>query len=204
MKKLFVRLGVGTALLVLLAFLFMRSLEDTRTTPYTVERQHLREWTLILNSAARGNEPLLALRPRAELAASLFREIFSRSMESMNAPVDPAIPLVLRAEYDRVVADQLSHEALLSGARTAGLETSSPTPRCVVHRRVSEPGGTRQVYLVLFEAPAVSQFRQGLGLDPAAVAPVLFVAGAGAEFDSWLPQRIDPAADCLAPVDVSG
>ena len=31
---------------------------------------------------------------------------------------------------------------------------------------------------------------------------MLFVAGAGPDFNSWLPQRVNPDADCLAPVEI--
>ena len=71
----------------------------------------------------------------------------------------------------------------------------------VVHHRVSEPGGTRQVYFLLFDAPAIGQFRRQIGLDPADLAPILFIAGAGPDFNSWLPQRA--TAECLAPVEVA-
>ena len=204
MKKLLIKAGAGVLLLTALAFLFMRSLEDTRTAPYTVERGDLGEWTLVLQPESRENEPLLSLRPKPELAATLFRQIFSRSMESLISPVDPAIPIVLGGEYDRVVADHLSREALRAAAESAGLESAAMTPRCLVHRRASVPGGTRQVYFILFDAPTVSQFRERLGLDPAAVAPTLFVGGAGADFAAWLPQRADAATDCLAPIEVAG
>jgi hypothetical protein len=73
-----------------------------------------------------------------------------------------------------------------------------------VHRRVSEPAGVRQVYFVYLNAPAIAAFRQQVGLDPHALAPILFIAGAGADFDSWLPQQIDPGRDCLAPVEIAG
>ena len=46
------------------------------------------------------------------------------------------------------------------------------------------------------------QFRRQIGLDPDALSPVMFVAGAGADFNSWLPQRINAEADCLAPVEI--
>ena len=201
-RSLVVKIGVGALAIAVFAFLFMRSIDETRSTPYTVERQHLRGWTLAIEPAANPGDPLLAVRPSQELASSLFRQIFSRAMESMNAPVAPAVPLVLRAEFDKVVRDQLTPETLLTAARMAGLESASMTPRCVVHRRVSEPGGTQQVYFVVFDAPAVSQFRQQLGLDPAALAPILFVAGAGTDFNKWLPQRVNVDADCLAPIEI--
>jgi hypothetical protein len=201
-KPLLIKVAASAGALAAFGLLFMRSLEDSRTAPYTVERQHLRTWTLALEPASRPNDPLLILRPSPELATAVFRQVFSRAMESLNTPLAPAVPLVLRAEFDRVVADQLTQEALLSAARSARLETAEIAPRCVVHRRVSEPGGTRQVYFLLFDAPAIMQFRQQIGLDPAELSPILFIAGAGPDFTSWLPQRVNAEADCLAPVEI--
>jgi len=40
----------------------------------------------------------------------------------------------------------------------------------------------------------------GLG-EP--LSPVLFVAGAGSDFNSWLPQRVNAGADCVAPVEIA-
>ena len=202
MKSLTIKIAIGVCVVAIFAFLFMRSLEDARATPYTVERKQLGGWTLALESAADANDPLLALRPPPELAGELFRQIFSRAMESMNAAIAPVVPLVLRGEFDRVVGDQLTREALLAAARTAGLEKAVMMPHCVVHRRVSEPGNTRQVYFVVFDAPLVAQFRRQLGLDPPAVAQILFVAGTGVDFNSWLPQRVNLDTDCVAPVHV--
>ena len=71
-----------------------------------------------------------------------------------------------------------------------------------MQRRISEPGGVRQAYLVFFDAPAIAQFRRQIGLDPDALSPIMFVAGAGADFNSWLPQRVNADADCLAPVEI--
>jgi hypothetical protein len=202
-KSLLIKLAVGLAAASAFGFLFMRSLHDTTRAAYTAQRQHLQHWTLVLEPSSRDTDPLLALRPTPELANVLFHQVFSRTMESLNAPAAPAVPVVLRGEFARVVRDQFTQEALLAAARGAGLETAGITPRCLVHRRVSEPGGTRQVFFVLFDAPSVSQFRQQLGLDPAALAPVLFIAGAGADFNSWLPQRVNADADCLAPVETA-
>lgn len=143
------------------------------------------------------------MRAGPELVSGLFRQVFSRAMESVNTPLAPSIPLVLLGEFDSMVGRQLTSETLLAAARTAGLETARMTPRCLVHRRVSEPGQTRQVFFVLFDAPAVSQFRRQLGLDPAALSPVMFIAGAGTDFKDWLPQRVNAEADCLAPVEIS-
>ncbi len=133
----------------------------------------------------------------------LFKQIFARAMESLNSPTAPSIPVVLRGEFDRVVGDQLSQEAMLAAAKAAGIESTAPSsPRCLVQRRISEPGGVRQVYLVFFDAPAIAQFRRQIGLDPDALSPIMFVAGAGADFNSWLPQRVNADTDCLAPVEI--
>jgi len=201
-KSLLIKIAAGVVGIGVFAVLFMRSLEDTRSAVYTVERADLQSWMLALEPASAANDPLLVLRPSPELAAGLFRQIFARAMESLNSPTAPSIAVVLRGEFDRVVGDQLSQEAMLAAAKTAAIEATAPSPRCLVQRRISEPGGVRQVFLVFFDAPAIAQFRRQIGLDPDALSPVMFVAGAGADFNSWLPQRVDADADCLAPVEI--
>ena len=154
-----------------------------------------RPWTLALEPASASNHPVLVLRPPPELAAGIFKQIFSRAMESLNSPMTPSIPVVLRGEFDATVGGRMTQDAMLAAAVAAGVE-AAPVPRCLVHRRISEPGGVRQVYLVFFDAPAIAQFRRQLGLDAEALSPVLFVAGAGSDFNSWLPQRVNAGADC--------
>ena len=201
--SLLIKLAVGLAAATAFGFLFMRSLHDTTRAAYTAQRQHLQRWTLVLQPSSRPTDPLLALRPTPELANGLFHQVFSRTMESLDAPG--------RAGRSRGAARRVRPGGPRSihtgstpcGRPGSGLETAGITPRCLVHRRVSEPGGTRQVFFVLFDAPSVSQFRQQLGLDPAALAPVLFIAGSGADFNSWLPQRVNAEADCLAPVETA-
>jgi hypothetical protein len=202
-KSVAVKLAVAVLGIALFALLFMRSLEDTRTEAYTIDPAHVQSWALALEPASAPNDPLLVLRPSPDLASGLFKQIFSRAMESLNSPTAPAIPLVLRGEFDRDVGDQLTQEAMMAAAKAAGLEAAGPTPRCLVHRRISEPGGVRQAYLVYFNAPAVAQFRRAIGLEPDALSPVMFVAGAGTDFASWLPQRINEAADCVAPIEMT-
>ena len=198
-----VKIAIGLAAAGVFGLLFVRSLDDARTTPYTVPARHLTRWTVALESTSAPNEPMLVLRPSAELASGLFKQIFSRAMESLNTPVSPSVPLVLRGEFDRALGDQLTPDALLTAARDAGLASAAPVPRCLVHRHVSEPGGVRQVFFVYFDAPDVSRFRRQIGLDADAMSAVLAVAGAGADFNTWLPQTVNPEADCLAPIDVT-
>jgi hypothetical protein len=201
-KSLPVKIAAGVVALGAFGYLFMYSLEDTRSEAYTVERAHIQSWTLALEPASAANDPLLVLRPSPELAAGLFKQIFSRAMESLNSPTAPSIPVVLRSEFDRVAGDQLTPEGMLAAAQAAGVEATAPSPRCLVQRRISEPGGVRQAYLVFFDAPAIAEFRRQIGLDPDTLSPIMFVAGAGADFNSWLPQRVNADADCLAPVEI--
>ena len=133
---------------------------------------------------------LLGLQPGKETAAILFGQVFSRSGESLSGPVPAAMPLVLQSEFTPGQAGALSPDALLTSARAAGLESATLEPRCMAHRRISEPGITRQVYFVRFDWPAFGAFRQqvaqqmraagGSGLDPAALSPVLIVAASDA------------------------
>ena len=201
-KTLLIKVALVIVAIVAFAFMFMRSIEETRTAAYTVQRAHLQSWALSLETASAANHPVLVLRAAPELASGLFKQIFSRAMESLNSPAEPSIPIVLRGELD-LMGERMTQDSMLSAARTAGIEASAPLPRCLVHRRISEPGGVRQAYLVLFDAPAIAQFRRQLGLDADALAPVLFVAGTGADFNAWLPQRVIADADCIAPIEIA-
>jgi hypothetical protein len=137
-KSLLIKISIGIACVAAFGLLFMRSLDDARTSPYTVERQDLAGWSVVHEPAAAPSDPVVSLRSTPVLAAGLFRQIFSRAMESLNTPAAPAIPLVLKGEFDRRLADAMTPEALMTAARNAGLETAELVPRCLVHRRVSE------------------------------------------------------------------
>lgn len=194
--------------------LFVRSLRDTQSAPYAADPAHLRNWTVAIVPATMPSDPMLVLRPPPELVGALFRQIFSRTMESLNVPGVPGMPLVLQGEFDRGIAAQMTPEAVADAARAAGLEQAPLQPRCVGFRRVSAPGVTRQLYFILFDAPAFEQFRQhigarqppgqagGVGFDPVALSPVLLIAESAPPAGGWLPLRSDPDADCLAPVTV--
>jgi hypothetical protein len=197
-----IKIAIGLAAIAVFGWLFMRSIRDTQSEPYDVPGAHLQPAALAIESASRPNDPLLVLRPVPDLATGLFKQIFARAMESLNSPTTPSIPVVLRGEFDRSIADRLTEDALLSAARNAGIDKPALSPRCLVHRRVSEPGGVRQAYLVLFDAPAIVEFRRQLGLEADTLSPVMFIAGAGSDFASWLPQRIHAESDCLAPIEV--
>jgi hypothetical protein len=206
--KIVVALGV----LAVLGFLFVRSVQDARSTPYTIEPEHVRNGLVVFEPASSPTEPVLALRPPQELAIGLFRQVFARSMESLSAPTPPGIPLLLQGEFDRAFAGRVTPDALVAAARDAGLESAELEPRCLAYRRVSEPGVTRQLFFVVFNAPAFERFRTQIGalrdgsaapgtdFDPAALSPVLIIAASEPTVGRWLPLRADPEADCIAPI----
>jgi hypothetical protein len=205
---------VAVAALGALAVLFVRSAQSSRETPFTVEQGSLAGWRLVVQPEAAALGSWLALGPPDSLASPLGREIFRRGGESVNYPSPPLVPLLLQSEFDRAFAGVVMPDDIVSLARSAGLESAAFTPRCMGRRRVSEPGATRGVYFLLFDAPAFTGFRQQLVerlgatggnaslFDPAALSPVLIVAALDGNFARWMPLRADPDVDCLAPVEV--
>lgn len=213
-RSTFIRVAVWLVALGALAVLFLRSAQSTREAPFTVERDSLGPWRLDLEP---DQDPLgawLALRPPAPLAASLGREIFTRGGESVHYPNPASLPLLLQSEFDRAIAGTLMPDTVMTIARAVGLESAAFEPQCMGRRRISEPGGTRGVYFVLFDAPAFGQFREQIAaaigragghasrFDPAALSPVLVVAAIDENFSRWMPLRANPGVDCLAPIDV--
>lgn len=205
--RLLLKVTFGLAAIGGLGYLFIHSLETARSEPYTVERAHLGTWTLVLDAAGGPNTPLLVARTDLELVSSLFRQLFNRTMESMNSPAAASIPIVLRGEFDRGLAGRMTPAALLAAAREAGLETAAHEPRCLAHRRISEPGLTRQTYFAIVTSPAIVRFREQLArtadsaLDAAALTPIMFVGASDGAFHHWLPIRAGDE-DCVAPIRI--
>jgi hypothetical protein len=210
MKRALIKMAIIVAAVGGFAWLFVHSVVNVRSEPYEVARSRFAGWTLAVDPSPNASRVLLGLQPGKETAAILFGQVFSRSGESLSGPVPAAMPLVLQSEFSPGQAGTLAPDALLTSARAAGLESSPFEPRCMAHRRISEPGITRQVYFLRFDWPALSAFRRqvaqrmraagGSGLDPAALSPVLIVAGSDAEFGRWLPLRAEQEDDCLAPM----
>jgi hypothetical protein len=211
-RNLPIKIAVALVVIAGLGFLFVRSARTARSAAYTLQRPQLHNWTLALETASSPTAPLLVLRPPAALAPDVFHQIFSRAMETLNAPETAGMPLVLRNEFDAALAGRLTPDALLAAGRSAGLESIALEPQCLALRRVSAPGLTRQVYFVLFDVPAFGRFRTQLaeragasgagGFDPAALSPIVIIAGSGRALSEWLPLRADPASDCVAPIAV--
>lgn len=206
-SKLPARLAIGLAILGVLGYLFVSSLETTRAEPYQVNLANLTGWALALDRtpAAPANAPLLILRTDSALVSNLFRQVFSRTMESMRTPASSSIAIVLQGEFASALGSRMTPDQLLVAAREAGLEGAVHEPRCVVHRRISEPGSTRQVYAALMSSPTIVSFREALaaqaegGLDAAALTPVMLVGASDDTFHRWLPMRAGED-DCVAPI----
>lgn len=199
------------AALGVLGYAFVRSAQSSRATPYTVPAADLAGWRVTVDAADGGSGRVVSLTPGAGFVPGLFPQVFSRAGETLAAPSEPGLPLVVEAEFARM-GGALTAADIAALAREAGLEGAAVQPRCMVHRRVSEPRLTRQVYFVLFDLPAFQDFRQRVAarlaaagaapaaFDPAALSPAVIVAASDAVFSRWLPLTADPAADCVAPV----
>jgi hypothetical protein len=211
--KTLLKVMIALVAVAVLAMLFVRSAGSTRAQPFTVKRPHLAGWTLTI---APEGDPLgssLSITPKAELMPPLARDLFAREGESLHYP-PPAMPVVLRSEFQRAIAGVLTAEALLDSAREAGLESATFEPRCMARHRVSSPGVIRAVYFLLFDVPQFGQFREQLAqrlraagrdpalFDPAALSPVVIAADLDGGFSGWLPLRADPDVDCFAPIAV--
>lgn len=198
-----IKVVVVLLLLAGVGLLFVRSAQDSRAQPYQVSSRHLAGWTLAVDTAADAPGSVVSLRPPPELPMNLFRQLFSRQMESMSTPMAPGIPLALRQE----LPSTLSAEQVLAMARSAGLEGAALTPECVGYRRVSAMGATRQLYYIVFNVSGFDAFRKALAqqagpaFDPAGLSPVMMMA-AQPDFYGWMPIGADAERDCVAPVTV--
>src|SRR6187401_34947 len=100
-SRALLRVAIALAAVAVFGYLFIHSLETTRSEPYTVARAHVGKWTLVLEPAEGPNAPLLSARTGDELVPVLFRQLFARANESMSSPSTSSIPVVLHGEFDR-------------------------------------------------------------------------------------------------------
>lgn len=198
-----IKVAIAIVLLAGVALLFVRSVKDARAEPYLVNASHLQNWALGIDTAADADGAVVSLRPQPELPMNLFRQLFSRQMESLGTPSQPGIPIALGRE----IPSEITADTVLALAREAGLDRAVPAPKCVGYRRVSDPGITRQLYFMWFDVPGFDRFRQALasragpGFAPAGLSPVLLMA-AQPSFAGWLPVVVDQNRDCIAPVTI--
>ncbi len=211
--KALVKVAFALVAVAVLTALLVLSARSTGARPFTVARQHLTGWILALPPDADPLGSVLSMVPKAELVPPLGRDLFARMGVTLHYP-PPAMPLVLRSEFERAIAGGLTIEALLDAAREAGLESVTLQPRCMARQRSSAPGAVRGVYFLLFDLPEFTRFREQVAqrlraagrdaalFDPTALSPVVIAADLDGRFGGWLPLRAEPEADCFAPVVV--
>ena len=213
-RTTWLKLGVSALLVVGLPWLFLRSVQDTIAEPYAVDPEGLSGWTLAIHETRQPAPAVITLLPPGGLVPDLFQQIFHRTMESMTTPAQPAMPVVLQSEFAASLRDVLLPEDILEAALESGLEDTKFGPVCMAVKREPSGGRTRQLYFVVFEAPAFTQFRQELArlyaegggaapFDPTALELVLPVASSDANFAGWWPLEVDREVDCLARLRVS-
>jgi hypothetical protein len=194
-------------------YLFLRSAQSVRSEPYLIEQQYLAPVTLTLQTPVTSTSPMLVLQPPQQFGSRLFNQVFSRMMESMKGSAADGVPVILGGEYERALAGRYTPQELLEAAQAAGLDSTDFTPVCVAVRRVSEPGLAQQAYFVIFEWPALVEFREQVAreietlptagaFDAASLSPVMIIAATDVDFDRWLPISARAVSDCIAPIGV--
>ena len=210
-RSLVVKSIVTLVVLAGLALLFAATLRNVTAEPYTVHPENLREWVVELTPYQDSNGAILSLRPPAALSMGLFDQVFQRTMASFSTPATPAVPLILRREFDTALSGVISPEELIQLARGAELENTTLQPRCMSVYRTSA-GREQQLFFVLFDFPQFYEFRakvselldsrnsEGKQFDPESLTAALLVAASeGASFDQ-VPPRQALEAYCEAPV----
>ena len=208
-KQTLVKLVVGLAVLIVVPWLFLRTLQDTIAAPYEVPADALSGWTLVLADPVRPAVWAVGLQPPALFRAGLFDQLFDRTMASMTSPIDDVLPIVLDAELRGGPAAGLSPETIRQAADEAGLERARLQPACMAVKRQTFAGRTREFFFVVFDVPEVAAFRQhlgelaGEGAGADALGPldlILPIAGSDTAFTGWWPVVVDRELDCQAPV----
>jgi len=210
-RKTWLKVGLLALFIVGMPWLFLRTVQNTIAEPYVIDNASLSGWTLALAETRQPSPALITLQPPGELVSELFQQIFHRTMESLVTAGQPAMPVVLQSEFVTALREVLSPEVILEVARQSGLEEARLDPVCMAVKRERAAGRTRQLYFVVFEAPAFLRFRQALArlyvegggagsFDPAGLDLVLPIASSDGDFAVWWPLEVDRATDCQAPL----
>jgi len=180
--------------------------------PFTIPPATLSRWTLV---ASDGTDPwVVGMRPPDSLTSALFREASRRAGRTLIAPPHPALPLVLRPEFDEGLQGVYGTDSVLRIARDAGIEGEVFAPVCLAHRTSEGPSGRAEVYFVPFTSAAFNHIRvdlvpaepehAGIGVyEPGALTPILIVGASDSSFDRWWPMPFDQSSDCEAPLGTS-
>ena len=204
-----VKLAVAGVALAALSWLFLKTIRDTISEPYSVNATALSGWEVVAGEP--GDPALVALQPPALLSADLFQQVFQRTMQSLSAPARPSLPLVLQSEYADSLQGVLGVDRIMRLAHDSGLASARLEPVCIGRRRESAPGRAAELFFAVFNAPEFDEFRQalmpaqpehgGTGVyDPAALRPILTIAATDRNFVRWWPITVDEKTDCEAPL----
>ena len=214
-RRLISKILIGLLATSLLFMLFLKTLRQTESTPYVMDKTHVTGWTVRVNPSVGPEGPLLALAPPRELAMNLFQQVFERTMESMNAPAAYGITLVLRSEFDHALAEFFNTDELATLAKRSGLETAVFNPKCLAVRQGKTQNEPRRIFFVLFEIPEFQKFREavrrllierggdGSTFDQVPLTPVLYLAATDGGFQRWPSPVVAPDQECVAPVELS-
>lgn len=180
------------------------------STPVQVAPTVPERWTLVTSD---GTDPwIVAVKPPDTLTASLFAEVSRRVGARLVAPAHPAIPLVLRSEFDEALQGAFGVDSIHRMAADAALDGGKAfEPVCLAHQTVDGAEGRADLYFVPFESAGFNQLRvslipehpeqAGIGeYDPALISPVLVIGATENGFERWWPIRVNRDRDCQAPV----
>jgi hypothetical protein len=207
-KQTLVKLVLVLIALIVVPWLFLRTLQNTIAEPYEVALEALSGWTLVLADPARPAVWAVGLQPPSLFRSGLFDQLFDRTMASMTSPVDDVLPIALGSEL-RGGPGAISPDAIRRAADEAGLERARLQPVCMAVKRETFAGRTREFHFVVFDIPEVAAFRLRLdelvadGAGGAVLGPldlILPIAGSDAAFGGWWPVVVDRETDCQAPV----
>ena len=104
------------------------------------------------------------MKPPEPLLQQLFTEASRHAgkNEEVTPVPHPALPLVLRSEFDEGLQGVYGTDSVLRIAREAGIETSTFRPVCLAHRTATGTAGRAEVYFVPFTSDAFNQIRVDL------------------------------------------
>jgi hypothetical protein len=162
-----------------------------------------------------GSDPwVVAVTPPKSLTTSLFEDATRRSGTRLVAPAHPALPLVLRSEFDEGLQGVYGTDSVLRIAHDAGVDGAEFKPVCLAHRTRNDQNGRAEVYFVAFESAAFNQMRvdllppqpehAGIGVyEPSTLTPILIVGATDDAFDRWWPLQFDQTKDCEADLPIA-
>jgi hypothetical protein len=181
--------------------------------PLVLQAGALAGWRVIVSA---GTDPwVVGMQPPESAMTSLIEQVSKRARRKLVAPSHPALPLVLRTEFDEGLQGAFGVDWIARLARDSGFEDARVfVPVCLARRTIETQGEQADVYFIPFESPAFNQLRvdlmpehpeqAGVGMyDPSTLTPILPVAATSDGFERWWPLSFARERDCQEPIVVS-